>query len=187
MNKTLLNYYEFALNNKPQHPLDLETANFMCKWIDDHYIFRMLEIGSGIGFSANYFALNTKMTSIVSVEKQFGYYLLCKKYQMSDKIEFVWKNFLDYESITKYPLIFLDAAKSKQIELFEKAKTFLKNKGTIMVDNIFLKRLQDKNTKSSEKLIKKSKEFLEYLNNLTDFEITIMDIGDGLAICQRKE
>lgn len=187
MNKELLNYYEFALENKPQHPIDLDSADFICNWINEHFIFRMLEIGSGVGFSANYFALNTNMTSIVSVEKEFGFYLMCKKKQLSNKIEFVWKDFLEFNTITKYPLIFLDASKSKQIELFEKAKTFLKNKGTIIVDNIFMKRVLLKKNKNSEKLLNKVEEFKTYLNNLSDFNVNIVDVGDGLAICQKKD
>lgn len=183
----LFNYYEYALQAKPSHPIELDSAKFICEWINNNYIFRMLEIGSGVGFSANYFAINSQLTSIVSLEKQFGFYLECKKRSMSEKIEFVWKDFFEYESYTKFPLIFLDASKSKQIDLFERAQKFLKKEGTIIVDNIFLKRLQKKDDKKSLKLLEKAKKFENYLNSLENFNIKIIDIGDGIAICQKKD
>lgn len=182
----LMKYYDVALNAKPSHPIDLDTANYICNFIDENYIFRMLEIGSGIGFSANYFALNTKMTNLVSVEKEFGFFLECKKRQLSNKIDFVWKDFLEYESRTKYPLVFLDANKSKQVELFEKAIAFLKPKGTIIVDNIFLKRVASKQTKNAAKILEKAELFKQYLLRLENFKVEILDIGDGIAICQKR-
>lgn len=184
-NLELMAYYERALSAKPSHPIDLDAAEFICKYINDNYIFRMLEIGSGIGFSANYFALNSKLTTIVSIEKEFGFYLKSKTKSLSDKIEFIWKDFLEYESNEKYPLIFLDASKSNQIELFEKATTFLKNKGTIIVDNIFMRRLRFKEDKNSIKILEKVDAFKKYLLDNTKFNVDIVEIGDGLAICQK--
>lgn len=181
----LMKYYEMALTIKKAHPLDLDTANFIANWIDENYIFRMLEIGSGIGFSANYLALNTKMTSITSLEKDFGYYMEAKKRSLSEKIEFIWTDFREFDTHTKYPLIFLDASKYNQIELFNKAKKFLKAKGTIIIDNIYLRRVRSRTDKKALKIIKKSEEFKEYLLRLEDFKVKIADVGDGVAICQK--
>lgn len=183
----LQQYYEYALSAKPSHPIDLDAAQYICDLINERYIYRMLEVGSGIGFSANYFALNTHMTSITSIEKEFGFFMECKKRKLSDKIEFIWKNFNDFESISKYPLIFLDAAKSKQEELFLKAEKLLKSRGLIIVDNIFLKRLQNRNDSDAIKLIEKNEKFKDFLLNLENFNVEIVDVGDGLAICQKKE
>lgn len=183
----LIEYYEKALNVKPSHPIDLDAGEFICKLINDRYIFRMLEIGSGIGFSANYFALNSNLTSIVSIEKEFGFYLKSKIMKLSNKIEFIWKDFLEYESKTKYPLIFLDASKSNQIELFKKAETFLKSKGLIIVDNIFMNRIRHKDNKNAIKLLEKVDAFKEYLLALENYDVKIENVGDGLVICQKKD
>ncbi|MDE7075566.1 MAG: hypothetical protein K2O21_02935 [Malacoplasma sp.] len=193
---TLKEYYEKSLEYKPQHPIDKQTADFICNFINDNQINLMLEIGSGIGYSANYFALNSSILGIDSYEKEFDFYTICNSNKLSQKINFIWKNFLDeFDNYYKYQLIFIDASKTKQIELFEKSINFLDDNGFIIVDNIDLKRLKEKylspsvgtkTIKSIEKILVKSEEFKKYLKNLPDFKVWILEIGDGLAICQKK-
>ena len=78
----------------------------------------------------------------------------------------------------------MDGPKSKQKELFEKYSEFLNEDGYIIIDNIFLKFI--KQTKNSKLLLKKSEDFKLYLNELTQWEVSIIDIEDGIAICKRK-
>lgn len=187
MDKELIKYYDFALEKKPCHPIDIESANYICNWINENFIFRMLEIGSGSGFSSNFFALNSNLKNIVSIEKKFGFYMICKRECLSEKITFIWEDFRKYKSDEKYPLIFLDASKTNQKNLFKKATKFLKEKGTIIIDNIFLNRLREKTDKNSLKIVSKIDQFKEFLLSLENFSVEIVNIGDGLAICQKKE
>ncbi len=194
--ETLKEYYEKSLEYKPQHPIDKESADFICNFINKNKISKMLEIGSGVGYSANYFALNSFISEIDSYEKEFNFFLFCRLNKLSEKINFVCKDFLfETENFLKYPLIFIDASKSKQIELFEKSINFLEDKGFIIVDNINLNRLKNrylsssvsnKKVKAIEKILLKNEKFKKYLNNLFNFKIEILEIGDGLAICQKK-
>ncbi|MDE5545731.1 MAG: hypothetical protein K2I76_03890, partial [Malacoplasma sp.] len=189
---TLKDYYEKSLEYKPQYPIDKETADYICNFINENQISFMLEIGSGIGYSANYFALNSSISAIDSYEKEFNFYTICNSNKMSRKINFIWKDFLEEsDNFCKYPLIFIDASKTKQIELFEKSINFLDDNGFIIIDNINLNRLKEKyyspsvgtkTIKSIEKILVKSEEFKKYLKNLYDFEVYILEIGDGLAI-----
>lgn len=197
--KTLKEYYNEALNFKPQHPIDDETANFICDFIYDNKIEKMLEIGSGVGYSANYFAINSSIFQIDSYEKEFGFFLFAKDNSMSKKIKFIWEDFLygelKYIRFNKYPLIFIDAAKSKQKEIFEKSLQFLSDKGTIIVDNINLNRVKEKSddlnidsrkAKNIKKMLTKAAEFKEYLNCIENFDVKFLNIGDGIVICKRK-
>ena len=118
---------------------------------------------------------------------------------MSKKIKFIWEDFLygelKYIRFNKYPLIFIDAAKSKQKEIFEKSLQFLSDKGTIIVDNINLNRVKEKSddlnidsrkAKNIKKMLTKAAEFKEYLNCIENFDVKFLNIGDGIVICKRK-
>lgn len=197
--KTLKEYYIKSLDFKPQHPIDEETAKFICDFIYENKIEKMLEIGSGVGYSANYFALNSPIFHIDSYEKEFGFYHFAKYNSLSKKITFIWGDYLygktEEIKYNKYPLIFIDASKTRQREIFEKSLEFLSDNGTIIVDNIDLKRLKEKlqgpyittkHSKNTEKILVKSIEFKNYLKSIKDFDITFFDIGDGFAVCKRK-
>ncbi|MCF0217871.1 MAG: hypothetical protein HUJ42_02390 [Malacoplasma sp.] len=189
----LKQYYQAALEFKPQYPIERETGDFICNFINENKIYKMLEIGSGVGYSANYFALNSNVFQIDSYEKDFGFYEFAKKNVLSKKINFYWKDFL-YDEIqyNLYPLIFIDASKASQIKIFEKAINFLDKNGVIIVDNIDLKRVKEKYnhpwihtkaTKSIERLLTRNEEFKNFLASLADFEVVIYEVGDGVAIC----
>lgn len=194
--KVLNEYYSKALEFKPQHPIDKETADFICNYINENKITKMLEIGSGVGYSANYFALKSTIFSIDSYEKQFGFYQYAKINSLSKKIKFIYEDFLTGKVVdNKYPLIFIDASKTKQIEIFEKSLNYLTDNGVIIIDNIDLNRLKEKyssptigskSIKSLEKIIIKSEEFKKYLDSLENILVTYFEIGDGIVLCQRK-
>lgn len=180
-------YLECIENN--HHPLEIEAADYICKYINANNISNMLEIGSGVGFSSYYFINNSNIKNIDSLEINEQYYLKAKENVKNNKVNFININFMNYECDKLYDLIFIDASKTKQIDIFNKATTLLKNNinSTIVIDNIALKRLKEKENKNTLKLLNKHNDFLNYLNELTQWEINYIDVGDVLAICKRKE
>ena len=85
-------------------------------------------------------------------------------------------------------MIFIDAAKAKNIKFFEKYKVNLKPDGIIIIDNIDLKDF--KANVSPKKAVfyeNKINELKEYLASLSDFDVTYDEVGDGIAILKRKK
>lgn len=178
-------YYELCLNINKVYPINKTSADYICKWINDSLVFSMLEIGSGIGYNSNYFIKNSNLVSVVSIEKKFGNYLKAKKINKSQKINFIWKNFLDFESKEKFPLIFWDLYNINEIEIFNKASNFLNYKGVIIINNIGSSKI--KNDKNFDlNLVQKIESFKNFLLSINNFSIKIIDVDNGIAICEKN-
>ena len=84
-------------------------------------------------------------------------------------------------------MIFIDAAKAKNIKFFEKYEVNLKENGIIIIDNIdlndFKKNVSPKKARFYEGKINELK---DYLASLSQYEVSYDDIGDGIAILKRK-
>ena len=66
-----------------------------------------------------------------------------------------------FKTNEKFDLIFIDGAKSHQEIMFEHCQKFLNNNGIIVVDNIFLKKFNNRKqlTRNQKRLLSKVKEF----------------------------
>lgn len=179
---SLQRLYKLAQDSLPAYPIHPFVGDFVCAWIKQNQITTMLEIGSGLGYSANYFALHSPIQTIISYEKQLGFYLAAKKYQLSNKITFHHKDFLTTQpSLVLYDLVFLDAAKSQQKSFFDKIiQFFLKPKGCVIIDNLFLKRVK------KNKIHQKHDAFVSYLITLRTVRSCFITSFDGLMLICRK-
>jgi len=99
-----------------------------------------------------------------------------KKIKIFNDDAFEWK------SNKKYDLIFIDGPKSKQEILVDKYLTYLNPNGTMVVDNILLKKFDGREvlTKNQKKLIQKVRDFSKWLE--LNKNVEILDIDDGIAI-----
>lgn len=176
-------YLESIKNN--HHPLEIESCYYIWSLISIHKFSTMLEIGTGNGFSSTFFALKTDLKKIKTIEKNELYFQNSNK--VSSKVEYVLADAFEYKPDSKYDIIFIDGPKSKQELLFEKYQNYINHNGMIIIDNIFLKRLLSKNNKQALKIINKNNNFIKYLNQKKDWNIKIVNVGDGLAVCKRKE
>ncbi|MGL5640038.1 MAG: O-methyltransferase [Mycoplasmoidaceae bacterium] len=161
------------------------AAEYIAKILIDKKIKSILEIGSGMGYSSMFFLDKKPDMKIVSIEKDIDRYNFCLKNIKNKNLIFINECAFLYSPNKKYDCIFLDGPKSKQKDLFEKYSKFLNEDGYIIIDNIFLKFINK--TRNSESLLKKAEDFKLYLNQLNDWEIYIIDIDDGIAICKRKK
>ncbi|MGL4617409.1 MAG: O-methyltransferase [Mycoplasmoidaceae bacterium] len=159
-----------------------KTAEYIAKILIEEKINSILEIGSGMGYSSIYFLNKKPDIKIVSIEKNIDRYNFCFKNIKNKNLIFINECAFSYLPDRKYDCIFLDGPKSKQKNLFEKYSKFLNENGCIIIDNIFLKYINNNNS-----LIKKAKEFNLYLNELNDWEVSIIDIDDGIAICRKNK
>lgn len=64
----------------------------------------------------------------------------------------------------------------------------MNNNGIIVVDNIFLKKFNNRKelTRNQKRLLSKVKEFETWLVSRQGWNVKIIKIDDGVAICKKK-
>ena len=174
-----------------------EGISYLTSYIEKNDIHSVLEIGTAIGFSAIMMALTKEDITITSIEKDETRYMEAvknvKKLGLEDKINLLYKDALDVSLNHTYDCIFIDAAKSKNTEFFEKFSTKLNENGTIITDNMKFHGYVDKDeseikSRNLRGLVRKVKEYREFLRNNKNFETEFLDdIGDGIAVSRKKE
>ena len=166
------------------------------KYIQEHNVKTILEIGSAIGYSAILMASSSKDVTVTTIERDETRYMEClknvKKCGLEKKINVVFQDALELNlsEELRYDLIFIDAAKGQYTKFFEKYKHFLNPGGCIITDNIKFhgyvgesSKLDKGNLKS---LVEKIENYVEFLKNNPDFDTKFFDVGDGLSISTLK-
>ena len=166
---------------------------FLTNYIKENKVKNILEIGTAIGYSAIKMALvdeNIHVTTIERDEERYKEALKnIKLFRLQDRIEVIFDDAFNVNLSKKYDLIFIDAAKSQSIKFFEKFKLNLKDNGTIITDNINFhgltkeKVIKNRNTRQ---LIRKIKEYVDFLENNKEFTTYFVDDGDGISISKRS-
>lgn len=169
--------------------INKEGLSFLQKLIKDYNIKSVLEIGSAIGYSAINMALLN--VNVVTIERDYDLYLQTlaniEKFQVTDKVFPIYGDALEIEVNGLFDLIFIDAAKAQYIKFFEKYSKNLSNNGLIVADNLNFHNLDESRvSRHTRQLLRKLKNFREYLINNTEFETVFYQIGDGISVSQRK-
>lgn len=171
-----------------------DGIEYLCNYIKEHNIKNILEIGSAIGYSAIKMALVSNDITITTIEKDKERYGIAvsniNKFNLSSRINIILGDAVDTDIDGKFDLVFIDAAKGKNIFFFEKYKHNLSDYGIIITDNLFFHGLvHDENlikTKNQRGIVRKIKEFISFLDNNLEFKTTYIDCGDGIAISEKK-
>ena len=173
-----------------------EGIYYLTSYIDKHDITNILEIGTAIGFSAIMMSMVRDDIKVTSIEKDEKRYLEAvknvKRMGLEDRITLVFNDALKVNLDDKYDLIFIDAAKSKNRELFEKFQSLLKPDGVIVTDNMNFHGLINKDeeeikSKNLKGLVRKVKEYHEFLKTNKNYDTEIINVGDGVAFSKRKK
>lgn len=163
---------------------------FLKQLVNENNYKDILEIGSAIGYTTINLALLDEVY-VTTIEHDENRYLKCieniNDFNVNDKIIAINDDALNVFISQKFDLIFIDAAKAKNIAFFEKYKSNLKENGTIIIDNMrlddFKKNVSPKKAKFyEEKLV----ELKNYLSSLIDYNVTYLDVGDGIALIRKK-
>ena len=167
-----------------------DFVDFLIKLIIENNYHDVLEIGSAIGYTTTKLALLDNVY-VTTIEYDKERYDLCVEnindFGVKDKVMAINDDALNVFISLKFDVIFIDAAKAKNIKFFEKYKDNLKDGGTIIIDNMNM--LDFKKHASPKKIIfyeNKIKELKDYLASLDDYITTYNDVGDGIAIIKRK-
>lgn len=195
MKQLIMEMEEYA-SSKNVPIIEKKSIAFIMKYIKEHNIKNILEIGSAIGYSAILMASSSKDAFVTTIERDEERYMEClknvKKCGFDKKINVVFQDALDVNlsEDLKFDLIFIDAAKGQYTKFFEKYKYFLKDGGTIITDNIKFhgyvgssNKIESKNLKS---LVEKIENYVDFLKDNEEFETKFYDIGDGLSVSVKK-
>ena len=172
-----------------------DGINYLTNFIIKNDIKTIPEIGTAIGYSAIQMALVNNKIKIVSVERDEKRYLEAlkniKEFKLEDRISLVFCDALELKLDAKFDLIFLDAAKSQNIKFFNNFSKNLEDNGYIITDNMHFhgyvsKNLSEIKSRNLRGLIRKIKEYREFLENNNFYNTQFIDIGDGLAVTNKK-
>ena len=184
---------EYALDNNV--PIMTEGGiNYLMKYIKKNNIKRILEVGTAIGYSAICMCSCDSDIYVTTIERDEKRYLEAlkniKKANMEDRINLIYKDALDVNLDEEYDLIFIDAAKAQNRNFFERFEKNLSKDGTIITDNMNFHGLVNKDLESIEsrnlrQLVRKVKEYREFLENNKNYTTEFFDVGDGIAVSKK--
>jgi predicted O-methyltransferase YrrM len=188
-----LEMMDYAKNNNVPI-IQLEGLHFLRQVIMLKNCKRVLEIGTAIGYSSIQMAkLGVIVDTIEINEESYNIALEnIKKANLSDKINVYLEDALliDINKLDKYDLIFIDAAKAQYINFFNKFKVLLNDRGVILTDNLLFHGLvvekENIESRNLRQLVKKIDNYNNWLLEQNDFDTTIYNIGDGIALSIKK-
>ena len=169
--------------------------HYLEDYIKKHNIKNILEVGTAIGYSAICMCNIDSDITVTTIERDEARYLEAvkniKKGNLEDRIELIFGDALEVNLEDKYDLIFIDAAKAQNGKFFERFEINLKDNGTIITDNMNFHGLVFKNEEEIEsinlrQLVRKVRNYKEFLISNPKYETLFLDIGDGLAVSVKK-
>ena len=111
---------------------------------------------------------------------------------MEDRITLIYNDATEVKFSDQFDLIFIDAAKGKNMAFFKKFSKNLTEDGFIVTDNIKFHGYVDKDekeikTRNLRGLVRKIKEYIGFLKDNNEYKTVFYDVGDGISVSQRKD
>lgn len=167
---------------------------YLIEYIKRNNVKKILEIGTAIGYSSIMMASINKGIRVTTIEKDKERYNIAisniKRHNLDDQIKVICKDACEVNLKEKFDLIFIDAAKGKNILFFNKFKENLSKEGTIITDNLsFHGLVEDSNlikTKNQKGIVKKIKDYIYFLDNNIEFVTKYVKVGDTISISRRR-
>lgn len=171
-----------------------EGLEFILDFIEKSGAKRILEIGTGIGYSAIMFAKCAADISVFTIESDAERYEQAKKNiaseNLSQRVTCFFGDAMEFDFAEKFDLIFIDGPKAQYIKFFERFKSNLAQGGAILSDNLFfhgmVKDLSLTHNYSTKKLVKKIRKYIEFLKANEEFETEFFEQGDGISVSVLK-
>ena len=172
-----------------------DGIKFLTNYIKETKRYNILEIGTAIGYSSILMALQDENIKVTTIEKDEVRYKEAlkniKNLGLDGRINLIFNDALNVTLNDTYDLIFIDAAKSKNEEFFIKFSNNLKDNGVIITDNINFQGLTNKDlseikSRDLRGLVRKIKNYKEFLINNKAYKTTFYDVGDGISISKKR-
>ncbi len=182
--KDMLSIKEYGiLNNVPI--ITDEVLNFMLFLVKNNNYKTCLEIGAAIGYSSKYLA---KYMSVDTIEIDENRYNIAKENLKGVDATIYHGDALAIipEIDKSFDFVFIDASKSHNMEFFNLSYEKLNENGMIFIDNIMFRGYvsDDDYSKRYKTIVKKLKEFINYLNN--NYNFVLLPFGDGVGLVTKK-
>ncbi|WP_188206241.1 O-methyltransferase [Alkalibacillus aidingensis] len=192
----LLTEMEQYAANQQVPIMEKDGIEFLKQIIRIHRPKKIIEIGAAIGYSAIQMAKSDSNVIIQTVERDEKRYhdaiSFVKKANLDHRIEVNYNDAVVWLEETKpssVDLVFIDAAKGEYQKYVEVVHPFLKSGGLIIVDNVLFKGYVSKAVQENKRWVKigeKIATFNEWLFSHPQYETTMIETGDGIAIALKK-
>lgn len=185
---------KYAIDNNIPIMQD-EGMDFLKNFIEKKGIKNILEVGTAIGYSAIMMCLVDKDVMVTTIERDETRYMEAlkniKKFNLENRITLIFNDALTVEFDEKFDLIFIDASKRKNKEFFEHFVKYLDEDGYVVTDNMNFHGYvamdpEEIESKNLREIAEKIKDYMYFLENNMEFKTTIYQVGDGVAVTERR-
>jgi predicted O-methyltransferase YrrM len=158
---------------------------------------RILEIGTAVGYSTLWFAeaIWDNDGEIVTIEKDEGRAKEAEANFCSAGVTGMIKVYnCDASQLLpslqgSFDCIFLDAAKGQYLDYLPKCLQLLTSGGLLIADNVLFRGMidtEEEPPKRYRSLVRKLRLFIDEIKSNDQLVSSILDIGDGMAVCVRR-
>lgn len=170
-----------------------ESVEFVSKTLTENQAVSIIEIGTAIAYSASALALSDPMRTILTLERDTDRYHEANKnieeLNLSNQIEAVLSDAHHYKVRGHFDALIIDAAKAQNLSFFK--LYFAYTDKVCIIDNIDYHGFVEENfdkiySRNLRSMMRRIKEFKEYLSSRTDLDVTYYTIGDGMIVVKRK-
>ncbi|RIW37766.1 O-methyltransferase [Bacillus salacetis] len=158
---------------------------------------RILEIGTAIGYSGLRMAEALPGVEIVTLERDEARYKQAIDFTgrspQKDQLDIIFGDALEkvheVEGKGPFDAIFIDAAKGQYQKFFDLYTPFLTDEGVIYSDNVLFKGMvaeEEVENKRIRQMVKKLKNYNDWLMNHPEYQTVIIPVGDGIAVSRKK-
>ena len=170
-----------------------DGIEYLCNYIKEHDIKNILEIGTAIGYSAIRMASMGEDINVTTIERDNNRYNKAienvRESNLTDRINLIYGDAMETNIEGEFDLIFIDASKGHSIDFFERYSKNLKSDGVIITDNLSFHGLVEYEslavTKNQKGLVRKIKNFIDFLDNNKYFNTVYVEVGDRISISWR--
>jgi len=177
--------------------IEPEVAQLLYWLALSHKSNRVLEIGTGIGYSTLWLAkavlpMGGKITTIeINKPRYDAAYENFRQAGVSENIELIFGDAREmlFDLVGPYDLIFLDAAKGKYLEFLEKCIDILQPGGILVAEDVFMRgmvisgKIDKRRNKTA---VARLRDYLEKVMHHPQLETTVIPLGDGIALSLKK-
>lgn len=170
-----------------------QSIEFVSKTLTENQAVSILEIGTAIAYSASALALSDSNRTILTLERDQKRYdeaiKNIERLNLTHQISAVNCDAHHYSVKGHYDALVIDAAKAQNLSFFK--LYFAYTDKVCIIDNIDYHGFVEDNfdkiySRNLRSMMRRIKEFKEYLNNRSDLLVTYHDVGDGMLVVKRK-